>query len=620
MVHKIPILPISRVIKQFKFKMLMIRKCLLYCSALLLTHFSGSAGAAQADDIRIVIDVSGSMVKTDPNNLRVPALRMINGLLPTGSKAGVWTFGRYVNMEVKWGSVNDSWRKQADEGASKIHSRGQFTNIESALKRTTTGWDKPDSKTRRNIILLTDGQVDISKDPVKNNQSRSNILSKTIPRLVKNGINVHTIALSSQSDEDLLKRIALKTSGSFEIAHSAKDLQRIFLRMFEKAAKPDTVPLTGNKFTIDKSIKEMTLLVFQNGGKKAKLIQPDGKEHSQKKHGSIVRWRTDQGYDLITIKKPMSGEWTLDAKIDPDNRVMIVTDLKLMVEGIPAYSVPDQDLLIRVELHNKSKKISKNSFLKFVKFNVTHKTKDDKKTSPLGLKKSREVKDKGIYLHQIKAPIGEGSHEIVVNADARTFNRSKRFKVEVQWPVIVEINKGKKPGLNKLTIKAREEYIQPQTLQLSAKLKQPDGQLKTVTLKKLNGLWMADLISQEQDGLHELQIGMKAKSVEGIDVSHQLDGYSVLGVKVDQKAVESSSSESLYDSSESAKDETTSPEIVESQLEESESTVLETVIYIVGVNVILILIAGGIFLYLRKKKSGNEVDLLEEDEEVNIDG
>ena len=239
----------------------MIRLVLLV-SMLIMHLAAASANAAQKDDIRIVIDVSGSMVHTDPYNLRMPAVRMLNGLITTGSKAGIWTFGRYVNMEVKWGTVDDAWRSEADAGASRIHSRAQFTNVESALKRAITGWDKPDSSTRRSIILLTDGQVDVSKDPAKNASSRSRLLEEMTPSLSKLGINVHAVALSKHSDEDLLKRLAVETAGSFEIAQTANDLQRIFLRMFERASKPDSVPLKGNKFVIDKSISEMTLLVF----------------------------------------------------------------------------------------------------------------------------------------------------------------------------------------------------------------------------------------------------------------------------------------------------------------------------------------------------------------------
>lgn len=76
--------------------------------------------SAAVYDFRVVIDVSGSMKKTDPQNLRVPALKLINGLIPSGSRAGVWIFGKYVDMAVKWGEVNDNWRQQADLGANKI--------------------------------------------------------------------------------------------------------------------------------------------------------------------------------------------------------------------------------------------------------------------------------------------------------------------------------------------------------------------------------------------------------------------------------------------------------------------------------------------------------------------
>jgi hypothetical protein len=114
--------------------------------------------AGPAYDFRIVIDVSGSMKQTDPKNLRVPALKLLNGLIPSGSRAGVWTFGKYVDMTVKWGKVDDSWRKRADLGADQIHSNALLTNIESALKRARVGWDKADNKRKRILLLLTQGR------------------------------------------------------------------------------------------------------------------------------------------------------------------------------------------------------------------------------------------------------------------------------------------------------------------------------------------------------------------------------------------------------------------------------------------------------------------------------
>ncbi|MCH8105062.1 MAG: VWA domain-containing protein [Proteobacteria bacterium] len=268
--------------------------------------------AAKYDDIRIVVDVSGSMKKTDPLNLRIPALKLLNGLIPNGSRAGVRTFGRYVNMTVKWGRVDDAWRKRADRGADQIHSNGLFTNIEKALARVSQGWEKSDPDTRRNIILLTDGKVDISRDSEKNKLSRENILTDSIQKLKLVSVKVHAVALSKNTDEVLLKRIALETGGSFEIAETAQQLQKLFFKMFERATKPDSVRLEDNQFVIDKSIKEMTLLIFrQPGSKHTLLYPPESNAISAGKPGNSV-WRSDDGYDLITIKKP--GNYALSIK------------------------------------------------------------------------------------------------------------------------------------------------------------------------------------------------------------------------------------------------------------------------------------------------------------------
>ncbi len=573
-----------------------------------MTSVSFRGHAAQVDDIRILIDVSGSMVRTDPNNLRAPALRMLTGLLPAGASAGVWTFGRYVNMEVKWGSVDDQWRKLADSGVKKIHSRGQFTNIEGALKRASSGWTRPDPKARRNIILLTDGEVDISKQADENRKSRERLLSKIVPDLASRGARVHAIALSDRSDEALLQRIAVETDGSFEVARSAKDLQRIFLHMFERAAQPDTVPLEGNRFTIDNSIREMTLLVFRKTPKPVRLYAPDGGEYSQTKPGPQARWRSDQGYDLITVSDPAAGEWRLDAEVDEDNRVMIVTDLKLVVAEIPAYTTPDRNLDLHVELHNENKKISKNSFLKFVDFRLTHKLEDNSQLLPLQLKDSREIADKGIYLQTIAAPLSEGSHELVVSADARTFSRSKRLTVEVRWPVTVDIEPGDQPGYYELLISPRPEYLQPDSLRLQVQAQPPDGGKQPVAMLLDNDQWRGTIDASKQAGTHQLQIDLQARNRAGQLVEHQLIGHTVTGVS--PKPVEESftiEEKPVEDVVDIPQDITANPDA------DNDSGMMLTLIVLGVVN--LLLIGGGIgaFIYLRRKRLPEEFNLMVEE-------
>lgn len=128
---------------------------------LVLSNRQVFAADEPTNDVRILIDVSGSMRKNDPKNLRTPELEMIVGLLPDQSKAGVWTFAKYVNMLVPHREVTKTWRNHAGKKTGKIHSNGLFTDIEQVLNKAAVNQSKPDKASRRSVILLSDGLVDI---------------------------------------------------------------------------------------------------------------------------------------------------------------------------------------------------------------------------------------------------------------------------------------------------------------------------------------------------------------------------------------------------------------------------------------------------------------------------
>lgn len=559
--------------------------------------------SGSAYDFRIVIDVSGSMKKTDPHNLRVPALKLLNGLIPSGSQAGVWTFGKYVDMAVKWGKVNDSWRKQADLGADKIHSNALLTNIESALARARVGWDKPDGKTERILLLLTDGKVDVSKDPVKNEKSRSKVLGESLAALKKAGAQVHSIALSDGTDEVLLKQLALDTGGSFAIAKTAAELQKVFYKMFERASKPDTVALTGREFPVDASIREMTLLIFRKPGSQPTiLIPPDSPAISAQKPRDS-RWRSDKGYDLITVKDPQAGSWRIDAEMDPDNRLMVVTDLKLKVGGVPAYSNPRDVHKLTAELFNRNKKISKNSFLRFVDFEFTHIDVDgSEKKYPLT--HSSERKDKGQYLYQLEQRLAEGTHSFIVSADSRTFNRSKRFDMQVQWPVEVRIEPQQQAGVYQIKLRAREEYLKPDGMVANVDIEAPDGSRNSLELEDSAG-WLQTRVETSQAGLYRAHVSVSAQNhateIHDID----LGSFPMLGVYREPPVVEGSAA----------------PEVqreapVTAEVETDEGTDWRLVgIVVVAVNVLLMLLLLVGWLILRRRKAADEYFI--DDEEIS---
>jgi len=122
-------------------------------------------------NVKVLIDVSGSMKKNDPKNVRSPALRLLVGLLPADSTAGVLNFGTTVIEIVKSAKADETWKDKARKSSHSIHSRDLFTNIGQALKVAAQDWKPVDDKTQlkenRSIIILTDGMVDISKDDIE---------------------------------------------------------------------------------------------------------------------------------------------------------------------------------------------------------------------------------------------------------------------------------------------------------------------------------------------------------------------------------------------------------------------------------------------------------------------
>ncbi len=340
-------------------------------SFLLLMIFNQlwAAPVQKSTDLRILIDVSGSMKKNDPHNLRIPAIRLMSGLLPYKINAGIWIFSGNTRSLVALSKVTKRWKRRSLKRAIAIHSRGQHTNIELAIKTVSHGWKDKSARFDRHLIILTDGMIDISKTAKKNTQSRQRIYTTLIPALKKAGVKVHTIALSNNADHDLLRSLSSQTNGWYRRINNTNSLHRIFLTLFEKSTRTDKVPITANRFKIDQSVQDMTVLVFrQANSKPGALLTPSGKRWTAKSHPKNVQWMHEANFDLVTAPKPEPGQWGIISTLDPDNRVMIVTNLKLNTSRLPQAIVKGDRLTLNANLSRQNKIIRAKRFMRLVKF------------------------------------------------------------------------------------------------------------------------------------------------------------------------------------------------------------------------------------------------------------
>lgn len=473
----------------------------------------------KASDVRVIIDISGSMKQNDPENLRIPALNLIVEMLPEGAQAGVWTFGQWVNMLIPPAVVDDNWKENAKKKSQSINSHGLRTNIGEAMEKATWRLDA-NSQFEQHTILLTDGLVDIAPDSdpeqqQKNEKERQRIMTDVLKEYKGLGVKIHTIALSDNADKVLLEKLSLETGGMHEVVNNSEDLVKAFLKAFEQAAPEvaEQVPLSqDNTFEIDASVQEFTALVFRKKGTPpTQLESPSGEVMSQIKGGENAKWFSESVYDLVTVTAPEAGTWKIKAELDPDNRVTVVSDLKMEIENLPNTLFPGQQIDFEVYLHEDGQILTREEFLKLMTVEMTMTAESGRSGSKVISDPSNVPKD-GRYKESIKRLSKEGQYELQISVDGKTFQRMKKAYIQVRQPIGFEIRKRIVDGQEAYAVRVIPQVpdIEVSRTRVIAKLKSPD---QTSVIQAMpwieEGVWEA--VIQPNKGLGEYKIAMNVK-------------------------------------------------------------------------------------------------------------
>ncbi len=462
---------------------------LLFCLPLSL-----QAETATTPDVRVLIDVSGSMKQNDPHYLRRPALELLLQLMPGDARAGVWTFGHQVQVLVPYGEATPAWRKAAQPKAAQIGSTELFTDIPAALEAASAGLS-PEPGGRSSIILLTDGVVDISKNPADNAAARKRLLEQLLPALRERGVKIHAVALSKSADLALLERLAVDTGGLFAVADTAEELNQVFLRAFDAAAPAEQVPLKGNSFDIDGSIDELTALVFHAGKAPVELVSPDGQRYSAAKRGDNIRWFVGKGYDLVTIQKPTAGKWAIDAELQPGSRVTIVSDLSLSAERLPTNLFVGGEMKMAAALMEQGKLLQRPELLKLVSFAATVSRREDFRQWQVPLTASGD----GYYRAALPMLSEAGSYDVAITVDGKTFERSQRQELAVRDSFELQLQKGDgKSAAHRVALFARNPDIDGAASKVTATIADADGEQTQPVASDDGREWHVDLTKPGQ--------------------------------------------------------------------------------------------------------------------------
>lgn len=471
-------------------------------------------GQPATPDVRVLIDVSGSMQQNDPDNLRRPAVALLARLMPANARAGIWSFGTNSHSLVPLTPVDKDWRRHAVAAAEVIDSRSLYTDIPGALRVAS---DDTRGAGRRSIILLTDGMVDVSRSEEEDQAARNEVLQEILPRLRREGFTVHTIALSDKADRQLLERLALDTGGVFAIAASADELERIFLAALDAAAPGEQLPFKGQSFLVDSSINEFTALVFRaEGDPPTELTGPDGVAHSAARVGDKVRWLSTDQYDLITVDDPFEGEWRLATAPNPGSRVTIVSDLNLAVTPLPASLFAGPELRLEATLLEQGQPLAKQELLQLVEMRLTIERAEDSRQWQVSMPAVTAPARFAAALPMLSEP---GHYRLRISLDGKTFQRQQQQQLTVRAPFRLRLTETGQTGEGGLPIQQLQlEQISPDwdsaSIQAIARIRTPVAGASQELTASSERQWQTRFTNWQQPGSYSLYLEIRGRGTD----------------------------------------------------------------------------------------------------------
>ncbi|PKH04626.1 TIGR03503 family protein [Moritella sp. Urea-trap-13] len=111
------------------------------------------------------------------------------------------------------------------------------------------------------------------------------------------------------------------------------------------------ITLLDNRFRVDHGIDKITFIIARERFSKAViLVRPDGSKVYIWDKSDRVHWIEGEENDIITIDQPMAGPWQAIGKIQGNNRIQLLSDVKLQVNRLPIQLYSGERLKVSGEL------------------------------------------------------------------------------------------------------------------------------------------------------------------------------------------------------------------------------------------------------------------------------
>ncbi|NMM63666.1 VWA domain-containing protein [Clostridium sp. P21] len=387
------------------------------------------SGASSNLDVVFVLDSSGSMKESDPEEIRTEAIKMFLDMSQVqGNKFGLVAYSDNVVREHNLDTINSNDDKERIKNMALNIPLGQKTDtgagILEAVNLMNSGHDKNHKPV---IILLSDGK----NDPQRKTEDSLKDLKSAISTCKDKGYPVYTIGLNYDGtvDKTQLEEMSNETKGKNYITNTAADLPKILTDIYADNSKlkvQDGGTVTANGEYQDLKVKipnsnvmEANISMISDSKVEVKLLDPKGTEVSIPSSNAV--FTTSKKYSMLKIIKPTEGDWTVKVKGVSGSNIKVNYifnyDLQLEANFTPSSPKNGDKLKVEAYLASNGQKITDKALYTNMKGKLIVKNMKDNSVKEVDLDYAE-----GVFKGEYSIP-DKGKYELKVRVDGNSLYR-----------------------------------------------------------------------------------------------------------------------------------------------------------------------------------------------------
>lgn len=333
--------------------------CLVLCSLLLAPSRAladESDGQTNRFNVVLVTDASGSLLETDPDELRFRSMANFLYLLTMeGNNVGSVAFGEGVPLEVPMSAI--STRESRDDLIDQnrdVELEG-WTNIGEGLDAAVDMLDEQGDEDLPSIILiLSDGNTDMpDEDSLK---ASNDAKSSAVERARQNGYVIYAVSLNANGEANSaeLEQLASATGGEFREVSDASDLDDVY-RLYQSIifGSISTPGGAQGSFDIARIGVEEVNIAISGEPTELTFVEPSGSTLPESQLKDVTF--STEGLTVVKIEDPEPGTWNYKVADVDDDSVSVDIVRNVNVNTRIESNVDEDDVLetgdsVRVEV------------------------------------------------------------------------------------------------------------------------------------------------------------------------------------------------------------------------------------------------------------------------------